>query len=157
MKDGDTITFKHAGIEIVGKVTELLPEGRARIAGTDGYKYIVKTADTKKELSKEKDKLEKTKNKPNKTKSMTEKTTSPKEETTPAPAVASPELEAQKKKILALTCKKHQRIWLIYSLGLEKAEVLSLAKCNAGELHNARKRYAEKPELVEKAKALLNG
>lgn len=70
-------------------------------------------------------------------------------------ATTNPALAEQAKKIVALTCKKHQKIWLLHSAGLEKADVMKYAGCNAGEISNVRKSYADKPEKVKAAEALL--
>ncbi len=61
----------------------------------------------------------------------------------------------QKAKIAALACKKHQRIYLLHSIGVDKKEIMELAGANAGEIYNAIKAYAGSPEKVEVAKALL--
>lgn len=59
------------------------------------------------------------------------------------------------KAIQALTCKKHQRIFLLQQLGCEKIEIMKLAGCNPGEISNVKKMYAAKPERATEAKALL--
>ena len=63
---------------------------------------------------------------------------------------------SDKDTILALTCKKHQKLWLLHKLGLGNIEVAVLCGTNRGHLGNVVKDYNERPELVEKAEALLN-
>ena len=67
---------------------------------------------------------------------------------------SSPIDEEKLKKIKALECKKHQRIFLLMEMGMEKEDIMKAAGCNAGEISNVKKQYADATK-AEAARALL--
>lgn len=172
-KEGDQVEFEHVGRDHEGTIIEVLPD-KVRIKDTRGYMYrynpenVWHKGEPKPSSPAETDSSNSNTNNLNsntmakkKTAPQSAKATAPKAEKTngngkaEVVAASNPVLDGDKKKIAALTCKKHQRIWLYHSLGLSKEEVMQLSDCNAGEISNVRKAYAEKPEKVKAAKALL--
>ena len=169
LKTGDPVEFEHVGFDKEGTIIEILPDGKIRIKDTRGYLYryppekvrakgtpnpspyqpqTENTTATNAAVPTPQTETTNTNNQNQKT--MAKKETSGTEvATTPNPAT-----EEQKKKIKALTCKKHQRIFLLMDLGLEKEEIMKVASCNAGEISNVRKQYADKGK-ADVAKALL--
>lgn len=71
--------------------------------------------------------------------------------------VLSEELEAKKKQILELTCKKHAKIWLLHEIVLLKNKdiVTAMGTGNVGGVGNVLKDYNEHPTKIEAARALL--
>lgn len=60
--------------------------------------------------------------------------------------------------ILALTCKKHIKIYKLAQLGLKNGDIAKLVGTNAGHVYNALKSYDNKPERVkiaEEVKAVI--
>ncbi len=78
------------------------------------------------------------------------------EETTTAPA-PNEEMEAKKKQILQLTCKVHERTWLLHEICLLTNQEIKTAmgRSNVGAIGNVIKDYNEHPEKITKAKELL--
>lgn len=59
----------------------------------------------------------------------------------------------EEKKILALDCKKHYKMFLLYKGGYSKREIAELlTNGNGGYVSNELKRYAEDPDRAEKFK-----
>ena len=165
LKEGDKVDFEHAGRDLTGTVLEVLADGKIRVKDERGYMYryllenvrhIGEPAKPQVPIPAPPPEDASNSNTNNQTTEPMAKKAKAGNGKVEAEATASnPALEAQKKKIAALTCKKHQRIWLYHSMGLDKGDVMKLAGCNAGEISNVRKDYAVKPEKVEAAKALL--
>lgn len=59
-----------------------------------------------------------------------------------------------KEQIVALTCKKHVKIFKLSQLGLKNKEVADLVGTNAGHVYNVIKSYTDKPEKAMAAAAL---
>lgn len=165
-KIGDPVAFEHLGNETKGTILELMGDGRIRIKDTRGYIYryaagnvshdgdpIVKNPKVPEPAAATKQEI-----KPNNTKSTTmepkevavKATKAPK--AAPAAGTANAETIA---KIAGLTCKKHQRIFLLLDAGCSKEETMQHAKCNAGEVSNVRKMYGDNEKRVAEAKALV--
>lgn len=72
-------------------------------------------------------------------------------------AMLTPEqIEEKKKQILALTVKKHVKIWLLHEVCLLKnKEIGVLVDSNAGVIGNSIKSYGLEPEKIEAARKLL--
>ena len=70
MKEGATISFKHAGVPTSGQIINILPDGRARVKDADGYIYLVNLKKTPKDELPTKKELQKNENKPNKPQPM---------------------------------------------------------------------------------------
>ena len=170
-KEGDKVDFEHVGRDLTGTVLEVLPDGRIRVKDERGYMYRyqpenVHPAGTPKVAPTPA--TEATDSSNTNTNNSNTTTMAKKKGAEKAPAAkngngkveakakaTNPALAEQAKKIAALTCKKHQRIYLLHSAGLEKADVMKYAGCNAGELSNVRKDYRDKPEKVKAAESLL--
>lgn len=58
--------------------------------------------------------------------------------------------------ILALTCKRHQKVWLLHKTGMKQSEIARQMGTNAGHVGNVMRDYREHPEKAEKAEALQN-
>lgn len=56
-----------------------------------------------------------------------------------------------KEEIIALSCKKHIKIYKLKQLGLTNKEVAEALKTNVGHVYNALKNYANNPDLIEGA------
>ena len=163
LKEGDPVEFEHIGRDLKGTILEIMADGKVRVKDERGYLYRylpenVRLAGTPKPAPAPILPVDSSNSNTN---NQTTDTMAKKKSAEKAPAAkngngdSNPALSDQKKAIAALTCKKHQRIYLYHALGLDKGEVMQLAGCNAGEISNVRKDYAVKPEKVEAAKALL--
>lgn len=174
-KEGDQVEFEHVGRDLEGTVIEILPD-KIRVKDTRGYMYryspenVRHKGEPKPAEQTTTDSSNTNTNNLN-SETMAKKKAAPQSAKAAAPKAekkngngngkpaekkaSNPALDEQKKKIVQLSAKKHQKIWLLHSLGLEKVEVMQLAGCNAGEISNVRKLYSEKPEKVKAAEALL--
>lgn len=160
-KEGDKVEFEHVGRDLTGTIIEIMADGKVRVKDNRGYMYRyhpenVRPAGAPKVTPTPDSSNTNTNNQISDTmakKKDAEKKPAKKEEE--ATTTTNPALVKQAEKIAALTCKKHQRIYLLHSAGLEKADVMKYASCNAGELSNVRKDYSDKPEKVKAAEALL--
>ena len=161
LKTGDPCAFEHQGRDLKGTVLEVLADGRIRVKDERGYMYRYQPENVRHIGEQAKPQVPIPAPQPqdssnSNTNNQTTDTMAKKEKPAKAEAPATnPALVEQAKKIAALTCKKHQKIYLLHSAGLEKADVLKYAGCNAGELSNVRKDYSDKPEKVKAAEALL--
>ena len=171
-KVGDPVVYEHLGMAKTGNIIELLDGEKARIKDERGYVYrygienISHAGDpivTNPQVPAPKQTTTQSNTKP-----MTEKATTPeaaaekvvvkstKTPKEPKAVETSTADPATIEKIVSLTgCKKHQRIFLLLSIGCTKEEVAAHGKCNFGEISNARKMYAESEEKAAAAKALL--
>ena len=59
-----------------------------------------------------------------------------------------------KENIIALTCKKHVKIYKLKQLGLSNKEIAETLGTNAGHVYNALKNYETKPEMKTDADLL---
>src|SRR3990167_7901082 len=167
LKEGDKVDFEHVGRDLTGTVLEVLPDGKVRVKDERGYMYRyqpenVRMAGTPKPTAPTTDSSNSNTNNQNQ-QTMAKKKDAPKQKAEPkakatngngkaeVAAASNPALDGQKKAIAALTCKKHQRIYLYHAAGLQKEEVMKLAGCNAGEISNVKKLYADKPEKIKEA------
>lgn len=170
-KVGDPVAFEHLGYEKTGEIIELA-DGKVRVKDGRGlmYRYapenishlgdpVVKDPKVPAPAAA---KPQATSTQPIKTKPMEKN-----EEAAPAvakakapkapkaaPAAGTADAETVKK-ILGLTCKKHQKLYLLLDSGCTKEEICAHMKANFGEVSNARKMYAESAEKTAEAKALL--
>ena len=156
--EGDKVEFTHLGEPKTGTVLVSQGDGRIRIKDARGYIFRYQPENVypvgglhaapiiEKEIENQPI------NQPIKTEPMAKK-----EKVAPqVEAAVSPSKPAiDTKKIAALTCKKHQRIFLLMEAGCDKGEIMKAAGCNAGEISNVKTMYAAKPERVAEAKALL--
>lgn len=168
LKTGDPCAFEHQGRNLKGTVLEVLPDGRIRVKDERGYMYRYQPENVRHvgEPAKPQVPIPPPQPQDSSNSNTNNQTTEPmakKKDAPQAKAKADPKAETttnpalieQAKRIAALTCKKHQKIYLLHSAGLEKADVMKYAGCNAGELSNVRKDYSDKPEKVKAAEALL--
>ncbi len=160
-KTGDPVEFDHMGNKKEGTVLDVLGDGKVRIKDTRGYQYRYQPENVFRPGT-----MPKLEAAPAPQKQETQSINTNNQNQPPmaktngkgskADAVATPSAASadQKKKIQSLTCKKHQRIFLLIDAGCEKEEIMKLASCNAGEISNVRKQYLD-PAKAETAKALL--
>lgn len=147
-KKGDHVKFTHDGDTLDGLIVEVRDNKKAIVTTDDEYNYSVDISElqffktTNKDLSGQEPMAKNKKENPIK-----------KMEVVSTPSTISN--QDVKKKIVALTCKKHQRIYLLHSIGVDKKEISQLAGANAGEIYNALKSYNENPAKAETAKSLL--
>jgi hypothetical protein len=183
LKEGDAVEFEHAGRDIEGTVIEVLPDGKLRLQDSNNYKYryppekvrakgfqkpvptaevpapqLPANADTPATNA---DSSTSNTNQLNsdpmaKKKEVAAKVAQTKKAATPK-ATEAPGTAIDTKKIKELTCKKHQRIFLLMESGCDKAQIMKDAGCNAGEISNVKKQYADpaNADKVATAKALL--
>ena len=59
-----------------------------------------------------------------------------------------------KEEVIALSCKKHVKIYKLSQLGLSNKEVAEALKTNVGHVFNVLKSYKEDASKVEKANAI---
>ena len=50
--------------------------------------------------------------------------------------------------VVSTTCKKHEKIWGLYALGLVKKDIAKVLGTNQGHVGNAIKDYRSKPEKI---------
>lgn len=171
LKEGDKVEFEHIGRDLTGTIIEVLADGKVRVKDTRGYMYRyspenVRPAGTPKQPEPRAQTTDSSNTNTNNQNpnTMAKKKDAPKQKAEPKAKAtnetaeatsANPALAEQAKKIAALTCKKHQKIWLLHSRGMDKADVMKYAGCNPGEISNVRKAYGEAPDKVAAAEALL--
>ena len=170
-KVGDPVAFEHLGYEKTGEIIELA-DGKVRVKDKRGlmYRYAAENISHLGDpiVKDPKVPAQETSPKPqelqtNNTNQSTTVTMATKENVAKAakapkeakPAEVSTADAATIKKIMGLTCKKHQRIFLLADSGCTKEEISKHAKANFGEISNARKMYAESVEKTAAAKALM--
>lgn len=66
----------------------------------------------------------------------------------PAPVVIN---EAQKAAILSMTSRKHVKIWLLHSLGMNGKDIATATGTNAGHVGNVVRDYNDHPAKVAAA------
>lgn len=165
LKTGDPCAFEHQGRNLKGTVLEVLPDGRIRVKDERGYMYRYQPENVRHvgEPAKPQVPIPPPQPQDSSNSNTNNQTTEPmakKKEDAPKAAKAPKETAApvstgDHKAIVALNCKKHQRIFLLLDAGASKEEIMKLAGCNAGEISNAKKMYAESIEKTATAKALL--
>lgn len=60
-----------------------------------------------------------------------------------------------KESIIALTCKKHVKIYKLKQLGLSNKEIAEALATNAGHVYNALKNYDTNPEMKTEADLIV--
>lgn len=160
-KEGDKVDFDHLGEAKTGTVLAPAGDGKVRIKDSRGYQFRyapenVRVAGTPAPKAAIVENTETTTiNQPTTTEPMAKKKEDAPKAAKAPKETAAPVSTGDHKAIVALNCKKHQRIFLLLDAGASKEEIMKLAGCNAGEISNAKKMYAESIEKTATAKALL--
>lgn len=156
-KKGDVVEFDHVGFPHKGTIEELLPEGKYKVKDTAGYIYRLTEGAFKKEGAAAVEAAPEAA--PTTAESQTTNINNQSQEPMAkkekaASAAASTADAEQVKKIKALECKKHQRIYLLMAAGCDKGEIMKHAGCNLGEISNVKKQYGDATKVAT-AKALM--
>jgi len=161
---GEQIYFEHAGRIYQGIIKEA-PDGQGRVrVEANGYYYRVPlTAVSKEKPEQENGTSNQTNNQNQTNMAKSKKQSTEKKAAAPMQAAEKKSVNAsasiapneKQKEILALTAKKHVKLWLLVQTGLSRSEAASLGGTNAGHVGNVIKDYEKKPELKEAARDIL--